>query len=203
MSNGNTTDLGIFSELLGEMHTHVFAVKSSEFAPITLPLLWREYLAFALAIYYQCEICEEYHTKAIKRLLEKAAKAGEEAGQWDWETVIVKTVTFTRLKGADISPREWGEWVESWTRFENFHETRSDFPLRYIAFVVALARADEKLLTHEWYEFINKEGGKDGFAGAVRDIVKVMAYMKAATAINRVRPILKKLFVMNGTTFNL
>ena len=52
-----------FNDVLTELHAHVFTGVPGESDPFMLTLLEREYLAFALACYYQCDHCERHHAR--------------------------------------------------------------------------------------------------------------------------------------------
>lgn len=56
-----------FNDVLMELHAHVFHGVPGESDPFVLTMLDREYIAFVLACYYQCEHCRAYHARAIER----------------------------------------------------------------------------------------------------------------------------------------
>ena len=54
-----------FSDVLNELHQIVFEGIPGETPPFELTVLEREYIAYVLACYYQCNHCLEFHERAV------------------------------------------------------------------------------------------------------------------------------------------
>lgn len=180
-----------FNDALAYLHEHAFTGVPGESDPFTLPLLDREFIAYALSCYYQCDHCQEHHQRAIDRLLKK-----EPLG-WAWRHEVVKTVLFLRAEKAAISPVEWEHWMIEWVRFARPMDELRLGLICTIAYAIGFARDDKDLLDFAF----NGMAGKfdpDYLRGAIRDIVRVAIFMKAATSKNRVEPVIMAQFASRG-----
>lgn len=181
-----------FNDALLFLHEHAFTGVPGESDPFTLELIKREYIAYALSCYYQCDHCQEHHHAAIGRLLKKAA------APWEWEHEIVKTVLFLRAEKSQISPVEWQHWMIEWQRFSRIMDARLAGLVDHIAYAIGFARDDRDLLDFAWQALAAKHTDPTYLKGAVRDIVRVAIFMKAATSKNRVEPIIMEQFRSRG-----
>ena len=90
-----------FSEILQELHAHVFEGVPGESDPFVLSMLEREYIAYVLALYYQCEHCRVYHGRAIDRIRRKG-----DFPKWSWNEEMVKVSLFLRAERRYLSDVE-------------------------------------------------------------------------------------------------
>jgi hypothetical protein len=174
-----------FIDVLTELHAHVFTGVPGESDPFILSLLEREYLAYALACYYQCEHCQRHHQRAIER--ERKA-AGEAA--WDWQKELVKVTLFLRVSKAYVAPIEWKEWIQSWKLFADRIDHHHQRLACYIAYTIGIARKDEDLMDLAFASISNAEADGERLNGIIRDIDRVVIFMKAATSKNRTDPVI-------------
>lgn len=180
-----------FNDALAYLHEHAFTGVPGESDPFTLPLLDREFIAYALSCYYQCDHCQEHHEKAVSRLLAK------EPAAWSWHHEVVKTVLFLRAQKSEISPVEWQHWLIEWERFANVMQARRPGLVEAIAYAIGFARDDKDLLDFSWERMAEKFAANQ-LKGVVRDIVRVAIFMKAATSKNRVEPVIMAQFSASG-----
>ena len=182
-----------FADILSELYAHAFRGAPGQADPHTLSLLQRECMAYALAIYYQCEHCKVHHERAIKHAIGAAQReAGDDtAGLHDisqtWRRTILGTVLFTRVDGRDIGKEEWEEWKTDWHLFVRKSGINADVA-NLVAFAIATARDDECLLTYMRQTICDTYSDPEVRLGVLRDVMRVVAFMKAATTINRVLP---------------
>jgi AhpD family alkylhydroperoxidase len=175
-----------FSDVLSELHAHVFIGVPGESDPFTLTMLEREYIAFAISLYYQCDHCEKFHARQIK-LERKKAKCKK----WDWKPELIKTTLFLRQSKVDLSDSEWQQWLGSWKLFaEKIHKRHRGLAC-YLAYAIGIARRDEDLmdLAHESIDAMHADD--DTYRGVIRDIDRVVIFMKAATSKNRTDPVIQ------------
>jgi len=178
-----------FADILGELYAHAFRGAPSEADPHTLSLLERECMAYALAVYYQCEHCQVHHGKAIRQAIERdGAGAAEPHGiAQTWRRTILGTVLFTRVDGRYIGKEEWEEWKTDWRLFG--HKAGIDAGVaNLVALAIATARDDGLLLAHIRETVCAAYPDPQVRLGVLRDVMRVVAFMKAATTINRVLP---------------
>jgi hypothetical protein len=176
-----------FNDVLNELHAHTFSGSPGESDPFTLGELEREYLAYALALYYQCEHCRVYHGKAIDRL---RAKAG--LPDWPWQAEFVKLILFLRTSKAGVSELEWNGWRESWRRFAGRIHHRHPGLACAAAYAVGISRADESLMDMAFESLKDHHPDPATLLGVIRDIDRVVVFMKAATSKNRTDPIVRR-----------
>lgn len=180
-----------FNDALAYLHEHAFTGVPGESDPFVLPILDREFIAYALSCYYQCDHCQEYHQRAIERLLKK------EPLIWAWRHEIVKTVLFLRAAKSAISPVEWDHWTIEWKRFAHAMDQLRMGLVCTIAYAIGFARDDKDLLDFAFAGMADKFDA-DYLRGAIRDIVRVAIFMKAATSKNRVEPVIMAQFASRG-----
>lgn len=182
-----------FSGVLQELHAHAFSGVPGESDSFTLPILLREYIAYALAIYYQCDHCQEHHQAAVERELRRAQEP-----DWQWKSMILEVVLFTRAAKRNISPAEWAHWRYEWSRFARSLGSIRSCLASHIAFAIGIARADEDLMRFGWSAVSATYADQGKLEGAIRDIVRVVVFMKAATSEFRTIPVIKLLLAERG-----
>ncbi|MCU0835395.1 MAG: hypothetical protein MUC77_13340 [Chromatiaceae bacterium] len=174
-----------FNEVLTELHAHVFTGVPGESDPFVLSMLDREYIAFTLACYYQCEHCQTYHARAIER---ERRKVG--APEWDWRKELVRATLFLRTSKSEVSSTEWKEWQQSWRSFAKRIDVRHPRVGCFIAYAVGIARNDEALMDLAFGSISKGFPDDETLKGVIRDIDRVVIFMKAATSKNRTDPII-------------
>lgn len=182
-----------FSDVFRELYQHAFTGVPGASDPFTLSLLDREYIALALAYYYQCEHCQQHHSESVLRELRRAR-----ATDWAWKAAIIKSVVFTRVKKRDVSSSEWAVWSYELSRFARTLPTEHrDLP-SYIGYAIGVARDDEELIAFTWAPISARYEDSEKLLGVVRDIQRVVLFMKAATSDNRTAPIIENLLAARG-----
>ncbi len=177
-----------FQEVLMELHQHVFDGVPDESDPFTLSKLVREYIAFVLACYYQCEHCVTHHERAIER---ERKLANEKS--WEWKSDMVRALLFLRVEKRWISPIEYEQWLKSWEKFaQKLHKRHPGLPC-YIACSIGIARDDFSMMELAFNSISRTHTEKEELVGVIRDIDRVVVFMKAATSKNRTDPKLMKL----------
>jgi hypothetical protein len=181
-----------FADILGELYAHAFRGAPGQADPHTLSLAERECMAYALAIYYQCEHCQAHHERAIKHAVAHPGAAGEEEGAapahdiaHTWRRTILGAVLFTRVESRNIGKEEWAEWQADWRLFTRRAGVDADVA-NLTALAIATARDDEKLLALMRETVCGMWPDAEVRLGVLRDVMRVVAFMKAATTINRV-----------------
>ena len=176
-----------FNDLLTELHSHVFLGVPGESDPFQLSELERECIAFALAVYYECDHCMEYHEKMLVRQLPKD-------DQWDWRHEIIRIVLFMRAQSHTISKVEYDEvWMPDWRRYADSVNNRHAGLACYIALSIGIARRDKQLMKLAGKSIGLIHTDYDTYRGVLRDIDRVTIFMKAATSKNRTDSILMDL----------
>ena len=176
-----------FNDVLNELHAHTFSGAPGESDPFTLTELDREYIAYALATYYQCDHCQQYHGRVIERL---RAQAGTKP--WAWQTEFLKVTLFLRTSRSHVSTMEWGAWVEAWRRFAIRLHHRHPGLACNVAYAIGIARADENLMEIAFESLKTLYQDPQTLLGVIRDIDRVVVFMKAATSKNRTDPIVRR-----------
>lgn len=174
-----------FNDVLTELHAHVFTGVPGESDPFVIALLEREYLAYMLACYYQCEHCRRHHDRAVERERQVAGTAA-----WNWRDELVKATLFLRIARADVAPIEWEQWRRSWRMFARRLDARHPRLACYMAFAVGIARNDEDLMDIAFESISGSETDDERLKGIIRDIDRVVIFMKAATSKNRSDPVI-------------
>ncbi len=182
-----------FNEVLSELHAHTFSGAPGESDPFTLSELEREYIAYALALYYQCDHCQQYHGRAIEQIRAKA-----EATPWGWREEFIKVILFLRTSRTSVSPLEWEGWTQSWRGFAGRIHHRYPGLACGIAYAVGIARADENLMDLAFESLRRLYSDRDTLLGVIRDIDRVVVFMKAATSKNRTDPIVRRQLATQG-----
>lgn len=182
-----------FNDVLNELHAHTFTGVPGESDPFTLSELDREYIAYALALYYQCDHCHQYHGRTVARLREQM-----NCPDWDWQGEIVKLILFLRTSHDSISIMEWNGWIEAWRNFsDRVHHHRAGLGSN-IAYAIGIARADEHLMGVAFDSLVTLYQDDATLLGVIRDIDRVVVFMKAATSKNRTDPILREQLKSRG-----
>jgi hypothetical protein len=174
-----------FNDVLTELHAHVFTGVPGESDPFVLSMLDREYVAYVLACYYQCDHCQRHHARAIDR---ERRKLG--ANDWDWKKELVRVTLFLRTSRSEISHTEWREWEQAWRSFAKRLDLRHRTLACYIAYAIGIARNDEALMDLAFSSLNSAHPEDEVLTGVVRDIDRVVIFMKAATSKNRTDPII-------------
>lgn len=174
-----------FNDVLTELHAHVFTGVPGESDPFVLSLLEREYLAYVLACYYQCDHCQRHHARAVDR-----ERVNQQAHAWDWQKELIKVTLFVRIAKADVAPVEWREWAQSWKDFSQRIDRRHERLACFIAYAIGIARNDEDLMDIAFASISAGEEDDVRLKGVIRDIDRVVIFMKAATSKNRTDPII-------------
>lgn len=182
-----------FNDVLNELHAHTFSGVPGESDPFTLSELDREYIAYALALYYQCDHCQQYHGRTIVNLRQQLGSQ-----DWDWQTELVKLTLFLRTSYTSVSALEWRGWVDAWRGFaDRVHNHQAGLGCN-IAYAIGIARADEHLMNIAFESFGSLFPEEKILLGAIRDIDRVVVFMKAATSKNRTDPILRRQLKTRG-----
>jgi AhpD family alkylhydroperoxidase len=176
-----------FNDVLNELHAHTFSGSPGESDPFTLGELEREYIAYALALYYQCDHCLAYHGRVIERLRGKAGLP-----DWHWQSEFIKTVLYLRTSKASVSELEWAGWLDSWRGFASRIHHRHPGLACAAAYAVGISRADEPLMDMAFESLKDLYPDPATLLGIIRDIDRVVVFMKAATSKNRTDPIVRR-----------
>lgn len=182
-----------FNDVLNELHAHTLPGVPGESDPFTLSELEREYLAYALALYYQCEHCREYHGRVVERM-----RAASEARDWQWQADLIKLILFLRIAKDDVSEFEWQGWLQSWRLFAARIHARAPGLACAAAYAIGIARADETLMELAFGSLARMHADEHALLGVVRDIDRVVVFMKAATAKNRTDPLVRRQLASRG-----
>ncbi len=177
-----------FQEVLALLMAHALGGAESESDPFVLSRLVREYIAWALALYYQCDHCNHHHRRAVIALQKKE---GEQA--WPWESVIAEVVLFTRAKQSEVSTEEWRVWEQQWRRFTNVLRPENARVATLILLAVGMARDDKDLVAMAFDAAVGLCSEKAKLPGVVRDVFRVVVAMKAATTQFRIEGDVKAL----------
>ncbi len=169
-----------FNDVLNELHQLVFEGVPGESAPFELSQLEREYIAYVLACYYQCEHCLMFHERAVK-----VARRKEKSPDWGWQDELISATLFLHLDGRKLSAIEWQRWVETWTDFSKRINAHHNGLADYLAYAVGIARNDKSLMDHAFASISASIEDNVRLKGVVRDIDGVVIFMKAATSKNR------------------
>ena len=169
-----------FNDVLNELHQLVFEGVPGESEPFVLTLLEREYIAYVLACYYQCEHCLTFHDRAIRVARRKAKSA-----DWNWQDELISATLFLHLDGGKLSVIEWQHWMMKWVEFAKRINLHHPCLASYLAYAVGIARHDKYLMEHAFISISASIEENDRLRGAIRDIDGVVVFMKAATSKNR------------------
>jgi AhpD family alkylhydroperoxidase len=169
-----------FNDVLNELHQHVFEGVPGESEPFELTLLEREYIAYVLACYYQCEHCLVFHERAVR-----VARRKQQSAEWNWQDDLVSATLFLHLDGGKLSAIEWQRWLKTWQDFANRIDLRHPCLASYLAYAVGIARHDQNLMDHAFTSISASIEDNNRLRGVIRDIDGVVVFMKAATSKNR------------------
>ena len=169
-----------FNDVLNELHQRVFEGVPDESAPFELSQLEREYIAYVLACYYQCERCLEFHEHAVR-----VARRKEKSPDWGWQDEMISATLFLHLDGRKLSAIEWQRWLKTWSDFAKRINSRHEGLASYLAYAVGIARNDKSLMDHAFASISASIEDNIRLKGVIRDIDGVVVFMKAATSKNR------------------
>ena len=169
-----------FNDVLNELHQLVFEGVPGESEAFELSQLEREYIAYVLACYYQCDRCLEFHEKAIK-----VARRKENSPDWNWHDELISATLFLHLDGRKLSDIEWQRWLKTWSDFAKRINTRHENLADYLAYAVGIARNDKSLMDCAFASISEDIEDNGRLRGVIRDIDGVVVFMKAATSKNR------------------
>jgi AhpD family alkylhydroperoxidase len=169
-----------FNDVLNELHQLVFEGVPGESEPFELSLLEREYIAYVLACYYQCDHCLVFHERAV-RVARRKAKSPD----WNWQDGLISATLFLHLDGRKLSEIEWKRWVKTWTDYAVHIDSRHPGLASYLAYAVGIARHDKSLMDNAFASISASIEDNQRLKGIIRDIDGVVVFMKAATSKNR------------------
>ena len=169
-----------FNDVLNELHQHVFEGVPGESEPFELSLLEREYIAYVLSVYYQCEHCLTFHERAVR-----VARRKEKSADWNWQDDLISITLFLHLDGRKLSAIEWQHWITNWVDFAHRIDLHHPCLASYLAYAVGIARNDTNLMDHAFASISTAIEDNDRLRGVIRDIDGVVVFMKAATSKNR------------------
>jgi AhpD family alkylhydroperoxidase len=169
-----------FNDVLNELHQLVFEGIPGDSAPFELTLLEREYIAYVLACYYNCEHCLTFHDRAIRVARRKA-----ESEDWNWKEELISATLFLHLDGGKLSEIEWQRWLATWKDFSKRIDRHHESLTSYLAYAVGIARHDVHLMDCAFSIISAAIKDDDRLKGIIRDIDGVVVFMKAATSKNR------------------
>lgn len=169
-----------FNDVLNELHQLVFEGIPGESDPFELRQLEREYIAYVLACYYQCERCLEFHERAVR-----VARRKEKSPDWNWQDDLISATLFLHLDGRKLSSVEWQRWLKTWTDFAKRINSHHTGLASYLAYAVGIARNDKSLMDHAFESIGASILDNNRLKGVIRDIDGVVIFMKAATSKNR------------------
>jgi len=182
------------SDLMNLMHMIVFNGTDGEEKWTTyLTLKQKEYVALALAKYYQCEHCIEHHSAALAKL--------EKASISTISKNINSMILFLRIDTRTIGESEKKHWVHGWKRFAEKVTARSDDKaIPYlIGLGIGMARNDNFLIEFcgseikQMYSAQGLEPNK-----VIGELEAVVVFMKAAVSKNRIANKLDNLLESDG-----
>lgn len=183
------------SDIMSLMYTVVFKGTDGEEKWTTyLTPKQKEYVALALAEYYQCKHCIEHHSHALHKL-EKLDKPSLSIN-------MLSIVLFLRIDTRTVSEPEKEQWIEAWQRFaKNVSVDTGDQALPHlIGLAIGIARNDEFLIRfcgQDVYRILNEQSIEPH--AAIGELEAVVIFMKAAASKNRVVDKIEGLLsLMNG-----
>lgn len=178
------------SDLMNLMHMVVFTGSDGEESWTSyLTLKQKEYVALALAQYYQCEHCVSHHAKEICKLDKSCTNT--------LSRNIDSIVLFLRIDTRTISHSEKEHWIEAWQRFaKNISKATGDRATPYlIGLAIGMARNDEFLVRFCGNEVISiLKSEKVEPRNAIGELESVVIFMKAAASKNRIVSKIERLF---------
>jgi len=170
------------ADLMNLMHGIVFNGTDGEESWDTfIELRQKEYIALALAQYYQCEHCVNYHLSALLPL-EKSSKTTLSEN-------VNAMVLFLRIDTRQIGSAEKEHWVRSWKRFAYMVSLENgDAILPYlIGLAIGIARNDDFLIKFcgsEVKQALLEQGGS--MQATIGELEALVIFMKAAVSKNRI-----------------
>lgn len=172
-----------FNDILNELHAHAFSGVPGESDPFTLSILEREYIAYVLACYYQCDHCQRSHARSIEAEQRQAA-----IPMPHWQTKMIDVTLLLRATKGGLSPQEWERWNFLWSNFQLRLDTYHRGLGAYIAYAIGIARRDTDLMDLSFAVISQLLPDPLLITKLIRDIDRVVIFMKAATSKNRTDP---------------
>ncbi len=172
-----------FNDVLNELHQLTFEGVPGESEPFELTILEREYIAYVLACYYQCNRCLTFHERAVK-----LARKKENSPKWGWQDQLISATLYLHLDGRRLSSIQWERWLKTWGDFARRIDFHHPCLASYLAYAVGIARNDKALMEHAFASISAYIEDNDRLKGVIRDIDGVVVFMKAATSKNRSDP---------------
>lgn len=176
-----------FNDVLNELHAHAFTGVPDESDPFTLTILEREYIAYVVSCYYQCEHCQRHHSQSVERLLSVVPRKLPK-----WQKAMVDATLLLRAVKTDVSPQEWERWKELWRMYARQLDYYHPCLASYIAYAIGIARMDTDLMELAFGYIKEQYPEYEDAVSRIRDIDRVVIFMKAATSKNRTDPTLFK-----------
>jgi hypothetical protein len=134
-----------------------------------------------------------YHERAVERI-----RANFGVAPWGWRGEFVRVILFLRTSKTNVSPMEWDGWMESWRGFAGRVHHRHPCLACSVAYAVGIARADEYLMDMAFEPLRDLYPDEPTLLGVIRDIDRVVVFMKAATSKNRTDPIVRRQLATQG-----
>ena len=182
MPKKDTISKRSFDDAIGGVHAHTFGL-DPDAEEYLLTVLEREYIAYALALYYNCSHCQEYHGRVVDRLRKK-----DSLPERQWRKDVARAILFLRVEIDVISSSEREEWMQTWRSFgSRINQLSLHLPC-YIASAIGMARDDDSLIELVGRRFSEVFPDKDDRTSRTADILEVVSFMKAAASKNRVEP---------------
>jgi len=167
-----------FNDILNELHQHVFEGVPGESEPFELTLLEREYIAYVLACYYQCEHCLVFHERAVR-----VARRKEKSAEWNWQDDLISATLFLHLDGGKLSAIEWQRWLKTWQDFAKRIDLHHPCLASYLAYAVGIARHDQNLMEHAFTSISASIEDNDRLKGVIRDIDGVVVFIDRQSVV--------------------
>jgi len=170
------------SDLMNLMHGIVFQGTDGEETWDTyLELRQKEYIALALAQYYQCDHCVSYHLSAVCKL--------ETISRTCISENINAMVLFLRIDTRQIGKSEKDHWIKAWKRFAYMVslENKDSLLPYFISLAIGIARNDDFLIEFSGTEIkqvLSEQGGD--VRAVIGELEALVIFMKAAASKNRI-----------------
>ena len=111
---------------------------------------------------------------------------------------FVRIILFLRTSRFNVSQLEWDGWIDSWRRFAGRLHARQPGLACCVAYAIGIARADEHLMDLSFESLGRLYEADENLLGAIRDIDRLVVFMKAATSKNRTDPIVRRQLSARG-----
>jgi len=172
------------SDILNLFHDIVFTgTDGEETFDQFLSLEQKECISLALTTYYQCQECQNYHSKILANL--KNTKIDT------LNKHVSSMILFLRTDINNISTPELNRWLETWDQLATKIITKYHDPIipMLVAFSIGVARND-KTLINMFGKSIKK---LNNYPQIIKETIAVTLFMKTATSSNRITNTIDKL----------